>query len=259
MSGTPRSIVITGASSGVGRALALHYAGKGVTLGLCGRDRARLDAVAAACRNAGAQASIAAIDGRDRAAMRAFIEAFDAAHPIDLLVANAGVMEGRRPGGVIEPPEAAYAMTEINVLGVMNAVQPALTLMLERGAGQVAMMSSIAAFTPVPDSPAYSASKAAVLNYGLSLRALLAPRGIRVSVICPGYIDTPMMQREHGPKPFKMTAEKAATLIARGLRRDRATIAFPRLFALVTRISGLLPDRARRLLTNAFRFTVSER
>lgn len=258
MGAAPRSIVITGASSGVGRALALHYAGEGVTLGLCGRDRARLDAVAAACRGAGAQAQVAAIDGRDRAAMRGFIEAFDAAQPIDLVVASAGVMEGRRPGGVIEPPDAAYAMTEINVLGVMNAVQPALTRMLERGAGQVAIMSSIAAFTPVPDAPAYCASKAAVLSYGLSLRALLAPRGIRVSVICPGYIDTPMMQREHGPKPFKMTADRAAALIASGLRRDRATIAFPRLFALMTRIGGLLPDRARRLLSRPFRFTVSD-
>ena len=122
----------------------------------------------------------------------------------------------------------------------------------------VAMMSSIADFTPLADSPAYCASKAAVLSYGLSLRALSAPRGIRVSLICPGYIDTPMMQREHGPKPFKMTSEQAAALIARGLRRDRATIVFPRLFALVTRINGLLPDRARRLLSRSFRFTLSE-
>ena len=100
----------------------------------------------------------------------------------------------------------------------------------------------------------YSASKAAVLNYGLALRALLHPYGIGVSVICPGYITTPMMLRESGPKPFTMSPSRAADLIGRGLDRDQAAF----VFALMTRIGGLLPDRLRRWTMRPFRFTVSD-
>ena len=252
-------VVISGASSGIGRALALHYARAGVVLGLIGRDERRLAEVADACRARGSEVATAAIDVRDRAAIKAWLEAFDAQTAIDLLIANAGVMEGTPPGGEIEPADAAYRLIEINVLGVMNAMQPVIARMMRRGAGQVAIVSSIAAFTPLADSPSYCASKSAVLSYGLSLRALLAERGVRINVVCPGYIDTPMMQREHGPKPFRMSAEKAAALIARGLRRDRAVIAFPRFFAWVTWINGLLPDRLRRWASRSFRFTVSQR
>ena len=158
----------------------------------------------------------------------------------------------------IEPADAAYHSVETNVLGVLNTVQPLLPRMMARGRGQIAIISSLAGLTPLPDGPSYSASKSAVINYGLSLRALLGPRGIQVSVICPGFIDTPMMRRESGAKPFKMTAEKAAELICRGLDRDRALIVFPRLFGLITRIGGLLPDRIRRWTMGPFRFAVSD-
>ena len=97
-----------------------------------------------------------------------------------------------------------------------------------------------------------------MLSYGLSLRALLAPRGIRVSVICPGYIETPMTARENGPQPFKMSAERAAEKIRRGLQRDRAVIAFPFLLALATRFGGLMPDPLRQRILGRFRFSVTE-
>jgi NAD(P)-dependent dehydrogenase (short-subunit alcohol dehydrogenase family) len=96
------------------------------------------------------------------------------------------------------------------------------------------------------------------LNYGIALRAVLGPHGIGVSVICPGYIATPMMLRESGRKPFAMAPDKAADLICRGLDRGRAVIAFPLLFALATRIGGLLPDGLRRWTMRPFRFTVSD-
>jgi short-subunit dehydrogenase len=255
----PRTIVISGASSGIGRALALHYANAGVGLGLLGRDKQRLAEVADACRARGSDVRIGIVDVRDRGAIENWLDGFDREYTIDLLIANAGVMEGTPPGGEIEPADAAYRLIEINVLGVMNCVQPAVARMMQRGGGQVAIISSIAAFTPLADSPSYCASKSAVLNYGLSLRALLAARGVRVNVVCPGYIDTPMMSREHGPKPFRMSADRAARLIDRGLRRDHAVIAFPAFFAWVTWISGLLPDGVRRWTARSFRFTVSER
>jgi short-subunit dehydrogenase len=253
-----RRIVITGASSGIGAALALRYARGGAALGLIGRDRERLEGVAAECRGLGAEVCTGQIDVRARAELMSWLDAFDRAAPIDLLIANAGVMEGTPPGGTIEPPDAAYALMEINVLGVLNTVQPLIPRMMARGGGQIAIVSSIAGFIPLPDSPSYCASKAAVLMYGRALRHMLAPHGIGVSVICPGYIDTPMMLRESGLKPFNMAPGEAADLICRGVDRNRALIAFPFFFALVTRIGGLLPDYLRRWTMRSFRFTVSD-
>lgn len=254
-----RTVVITGATSGVGAALALRYAAPGTLLGLIGRDAERLGRVADDARQRGATVVTGTMDVRDRVAMGSWLRDMDRDHPIDLIIANAGIMEGTPPGGMIEPAEAAYDLMQTNVLGVMNTVQPGLDGMMARGRGQIAIMSSIAAFIPLADSPSYCASKSAVLSYGLSLRALLTRRGIRVNVICPGYIETPMMLRENGPKPFKISAERAAKLIAAGLERDKAVISFPAFFAWVTWLNGILPDGLRRRLSRSFRFTVSRR
>jgi short-subunit dehydrogenase len=254
----PRRILITGASSGIGKALALRYASDRVTLGLLGRHEGRLRDVAAACRELGAEAHVGTIDVRQRAELRDWIVEFDRIAPVDLVIANAGVMEGTRPGGQIEPPDAAYALIETNVLGLLNTVQPLLPTMMARGHGQIALVSSLAGFVPLADSPSYCASKSAILSYGLSLRDLLIPFGVGVSVVCPGYVSTPMMLRESGPKPFVMAPEKAADLIYRGIQRNRAVIVIPRFFGFVTRISGLLPERIRRWSSRSFRFTVSD-
>jgi len=253
-----QNILITGASSGIGQALALRYARDGASLVLLGRSASRLDAVAAECRSLGATVEIAVLDVRDRPRMFEVVEAFDRTRPVDVLFANAGVMEGTPLNGEIEAPDAAHTLMQINVGGVLNTVQPILPGMMARGRGQIVIVSSIAAFVPLADSPSYCASKAAVLSYGLSLRSLLARRGIRVNVVCPGYIATPMLSRESGPRPFEMAPERAVEIIRRGLARDKAVIAFPRLFALATRINGLLPDRLRRSVLRKFRFTVSD-
>ena len=246
MDGTrPRSLVITGASSGIGRALALEYAAQEVVVGLLGRDAGRLEQVAIECRARGAAARVGVIDVRDRARLAGWLEEFDNAHPIDLVIANAGVLV-RMSGGEVEPADDAHALMQTNVLGVLNTVQPLIPRMTARKRGQIALVASIAAFTPLPHSPSYSASKAAVLNYGLSLRAALAAHGVRVSVVCSGFVETPMIARIKDPKPFNMTAERAVALIRRGLEQDRAVIMFPLFFGIMSRIDGLLPDRVRR-------------
>lgn len=250
-------VVITGASSGIGQALARLYARPGATLGLLGRNRDRLTATAEQCRNLGAEVRSAPIDVRERAAMTDWLGAFDRVAPVDLVVANAGVMEGTASGQSIEAAEPAYALMQTNVLGVMNTVQPLIPAMISRGRGQIAILSSIAGFIPLPDAPSYSASKAAITNYGLALRALLRPNGVGVSVFCLGYVDTPMLQREQGAKPFKMTVDKAAALIAHGIEKNKALVIAPRFFGYLTWLGGLLPDGIRRHTMKPFRFTVS--
>jgi short-subunit dehydrogenase len=251
------TVVITGASSGIGKALALRYARDKAVLGLLGRSSARLHDVADQCRRLGAAVQAATIDIRARAEMEQWLQNFDTSTPIDILIANAGVMAGRSADADIEPSPDSYALMETNVLGVLNSIQPVLPRMMARRRGHIAIMSSIAAFVPLPDAPSYCGSKSALLTFGLALRSALRESGIGVSVICPGYVVTPMMQQESGPKPFAIAPERAAELIVRGLLRNRSVIAFPFLFALVTRLGGLLPDTVRRWAMP--RFTVGER
>lgn len=254
----PKCVVITGGSSGIGRALAIRYAGEGVTLGLIGRDRQRLDDVASICRSKGAKVSVGMLDVRDRDQLATWLVAFDDENPIELIIASAGVMGGAHDKEILEANEGSRTVFETNIMGVLNTVQPILPRMIARRTGQIALVSSLAGFIPLPDAPSYAASKAAVLCYGLSLRTALLGTGIKLSVICPGYVTTPMTAQEKGWKPFEMPAERAALLIERGLVRDKAIIVFPRFLALITRIGGLLPESIRNFTGQWFRFKVAD-
>lgn len=241
MTETPRSLLITGASSGIGEALARRCATPGVALALAGRDRERLAAVAASCRAKGAAVESALLDVADRDGMRAWIERLDDRTPLDLLVANAGIAAGM--GRVREDEATARRVIATNVEGVLNTVYPVLPRFMARRRGQIALVSSLAAFRGLPTAPAYSASKAAVKALGEAWRLQLAPDGIRVSVICPGFVATRMTAPNKFRMPFLMSAERAAEIILRGLARDQGRIAFPWPTAAASGLMGALPWR----------------
>ena len=243
----PRSILITGGSSGLGAALARSYAAPGVALALTGRDEARLSEVAHLCREAGAEVESASLSVTDGPALRDWITGFDGRHPLDLVVANAGRSAGT--GGDGEGEQQTRDIFEVNLTGVLNTVLPALEGMRARGRGQVAIMASLAAFRGFPGAPAYCASKAAVRVWGESLRSHLAAEGIAVSVICPGFVKTRMTAVNRFPMPLLMEADAAAQVIRRGLARNRARIAFPwPLASLVWLIAALPPGLVDSLL-----------
>jgi short-subunit dehydrogenase len=241
---SPRSVLITGASSGIGAALAEAYAAPGTYLALSGRNRDRLERTAEICRAAGAEVETEILDVTHGDAMAAWITARHRHAALDLVVANAGIsgVSGAAEGGAPPAPDGpARPIFAVNVGGVVNTVVPAIPLMRARGRGQIALMSSLAAFCPMPGAPAYGAAKSAVKNWGEALRGRLGRDGIGVSVICPGFVASRMTADNPFPMPMLMDARKAARIIRRGLDRNRARIAFPFPMYAAVRLVGALP------------------
>lgn len=238
----PQSILITGASSGIGEALAFHYAQPGVFLALGGRNHSRLEAVARRCRNKGADVSAKTTDVTERDAMRAWIEDMEGTHPFDLVIANAGISgdSGRRGKSLDE--SLTRDIFAVNMAGVLNTIFPVIEPMKKRRRGQLALVSSIAGFRGLPSAPAYSASKVMVKAYGEALRGVLAKDGVEVSVICPGFVESRITANNDFPMPMIMTAGKAARIIARGLTKNRIVITFPWLMGALMWTLNLLPS-----------------
>lgn len=223
----PASILITGASGGLGAALAEAYARPGVRLFLSGRNAERLEATAAMARAMGAACDTAVVDVRDANATGRWVEACDDAAPLDLVIANAGISAGTAGRDGVEPVDQIRAVFAVNLDGVLNTVLPAVARMERRGAGQIALISSLAGYRGIPGAPSYCASKAAVKVFGEGLRGNLHAKGVGVSVVCPGYVRTPMTAVNDFPMPFLMDADRAAAIIRRGLAANRARISFP--------------------------------
>jgi short-subunit dehydrogenase len=237
----PRNLAITGASAGIGRALALAYARRGVTLGLVGRNPERLEHCAQACRAKGAHVLTASLDVRDATAIRNWLNEFDSTHPIDLLIANAGVASTLTHANDWEGQERTANIVDTNFYGALNTALPIIERMRSRRRGHVALISSIAALRGMAISPAYCASKAALKAWGDSVRPVLARDNIRVSIVLPGFVKTAMSDVFPGDKPIMWSAEKAASHIQSKLAAGRAEIAFPGLLAFGMRLLALLP------------------
>lgn len=252
----PTIIVITGASSGLGAALARSYAGPGVTLGLIGRNADRLAQTAASCEAAGAVTQVASIDVADAKAMADWLVAFDRDTPIDLVIANAGVSGGPAAGEFSEGVALATRQVTANLLGCINTIEPLLPAMTRRGAGHIAVVASVAGLRGLPYSPAYSASKAGARAYGEGLRALLRPAGVDVTVICPGFFHSPMTDRFKGATSFVVTTDQAMRIVRRGLDRRRSRISFHPLLVLGLKLADLAPARIGDAILRGVRFHI---
>ncbi|MBI0536019.1 SDR family NAD(P)-dependent oxidoreductase [Roseomonas sp. KE2513] len=237
----PRA-AITGASSGLGAALALALAAPGQILHLAGRDPVRLAATATACRTRGARVTETVFDVTDSPAARAWVQRTGG---LDLLIANAGTSAGT--GGTSEPADQVARIFAVNLTGALNTILPALDLMRTQlpGAdgirGRVAAVASIAAFVASPGAPAYSASKAALQRWTEATDATARREGLRLHAICPGFIRTPMTAPNRFPMPMLMEAEEAARLTLRGIARGKARVVFPRPVYAAARLMGALP------------------
>jgi short-subunit dehydrogenase len=236
----PKVILITGASSGIGHALALEYAAPGVTLLLTGRDRTRTDEVAKACAAKGAAIKTSLTPVTARESLEQEILAWDDSQAIDLVIANAGISGGTGKAGGESDAQLREIMA-INVDGTFNTVNPLIPRMSSRRRGQIALMSSMAGFRGMPNAPAYSTSKVAVRAYGEAMRPLLKKDGVEVSVIFPGFVKTPLTDVNKFPMPWLITPEKAARFIRDGLASNRARVAFPWQMYLLARFMAALP------------------
>ena len=236
-----KTILITGASSGIGRALAVEYANANIHLFLTGRNSKNLNITKKLCQEKGAKVSSKIIDVCDKENIKLWIANSFKNKNLDLVIANAGISAGTDGGP--ESTEQIEKIIQVNINGVLNTINPAIEIMEKQKKGQVALMSSLAGFRGLPSSPAYSASKAAVRVYGEGLRGSLAKIGIKVNNICPGYIKTPMTDVNKFPMPFLMDVKKAAKIIKFGLEKNKSRIAFPLPLYFVVWLASLISTK----------------
>ena len=245
-----KTILITGASGGIGSALARIYARPDVTLLLWGRNRTRLEETAAACRARGARCIVEVVDLRDTGAQLAHLAAADAATPIDLAIFNAGLGGTPPDDAPAETPEASRAVAEVNFLAPVTGANTIAAAMAARGRGQIVLIGSIAESFPLPMAPTYAATKAGLRMFGEALGLRLAKHGVSVTLVSPGFVDTAMSRQVSEPKPFLMSSDKAAAIIARGIGARARTIVVPWQFAVIRALTGLLPRAVlRRVLS----------
>jgi hypothetical protein len=231
-------VIITGASSGIGAALAREYARRGATLGLLAR---REQALQDLLRELACPVAIYAVDVRDAAAVSTAARDFHAKFGgADVVIASAGVSAGTLTERA-EDHAVFQEIFDINVVGMVNTFAPFVAQMRAAGAGTLVGIASVAGFRGLPGSGAYSASKAAAITYLEGLRVELRGSGVAVVTICPGYIATPMTEKNPYPMPFLMPADQAAQRMARAIDRRKRFTVVPWQMGVVGALLKILP------------------
>ena len=232
-------VFLTGASSGIGEAIARLYAARGATLGLVARRGEHLERLKASLSS---PVETFACDVRDAAAMRAAGNEFTSRHGTpDLVIGNAGVSYGNITTSE-KDVEVFREILDINVLGLVNTFHPFAAAMRQRGSGTMAGIASVAGFRGLPGATAYSASKSAAISYLEGLRVEMRPRRVRVVTVCPGFIATPMTAKNPYPMPFIIEADDAARRIVRVLDSSKSFAVIPWQMAIVGRLLKLVPN-----------------
>lgn len=236
---SPLRVIITGASSGLGAALARHYADGGGVLGLIARREAELNRLASELET---PTQIYPADVRDAAALQSAAADFIARYGCpDIVIANAGVSVGTSTEHAADIT-AFDEVFAINVLGMVRTFQPFVAAMRAAGQGSLVGIASVAGYRGLPGAAAYSGSKAAAISYLESLRVELAATGVKVITMCPGYIATPMTAQNPYPMPFLLSADAAAQKIASTIERGKTYAVIPWQMAIVARLLRALPN-----------------
>ncbi len=249
-----KNILITGASSGIGEALALYYAKqKAQNLFLCGRNAERLNNVAEECIRFGGKVHTEILDVTEQQKTAAWIKKCEKTAPLNLIIANAGVSTGK------ETPENIYNTFNINIFGVLNTITPGIEIYRQRKTedfSAVAIVSSIAGYHGLAGCPSYSASKACIKAYGEALRIRLAKENIQLNIICPGFVRSRITDKNTCPMPFFMEAENAAEIIAAGIEKNTGLIAFPWPMRFAAWFGSILPNRISSFIYGKIPFKV---
>jgi len=234
-------VLITGASSGIGRGLSVELARRGAAVGLLARRGDLLREVVEEIQSHGGKAIALPADVTDANAVRAAAGKLrDEFGPIDLLIANAGV--GATTAARNLEPEGVAKVFSVNVIGVVNCVTAVIPQMIERGHGQLAVISSLAAYRGLPKSAAYCSSKAAISSLFESLRLDLQPQGIDVTIIHPGFIKTQLTAGRQAKLPFLLEVDEAANRMIRAIEKRKKSYAFPWPLATLVRIGMVMPN-----------------
>lgn len=253
-----KNILITGASRGLGAALAQQLAGPQTRLLLWARDQAALEIVKESCTSKGSEVVIAALDLSDIEKIKETVFKLDTSWPIDTVYINAGLFDGARSPNALEALSSEMSIIDINVKAAIAVAHSTATCMRPRKSGHIIFISSLAGCFPLADAAAYSASKAGISAYAAALREKLLDDGITISDVRPGHIDTGMTKGHSGALPQLVSTDQAASIIINCAARRQAIISFPKPLSWLTTLSKFLPWRLRALFGKTQRFHIDK-